>query len=130
VSGQYRLDDVGDEFLLHGDQIVQGEESHLRLDHPEFHQVAAGLGLLGAEGGAKAVHLAMRGHVRFVVELAGLGQEGRLPEVVNREQAGGVLAGGGGQDGRVNQQIAVIVQPVADGADDRGPDAHDRPLAR
>ena len=84
---------------------------------------------LGAEGRAEAVNLAEGGDVGLVVELAGLREEGRLAEVVNVEERGGLLAGGGRNDRRVHQQETLVIQPVAHGADNRGANSQNRPLA-
>ena len=71
----------------------------LGFEHPELGEVAAGLGLLGAERRPEAVNLA-EGHGRgLLIELSGLGEEGGVAEVVGLEQGGGSLAGGGGEDG-------------------------------
>ena len=89
------LHDVGHALLFPAHALVQVGEGDLRLDHPELHQVAAGLGLLGAEGGAEAVDLA-EGHDRgLVVELAALAEVGLLAEVVGLEEGRRALAGGG-----------------------------------
>ena len=62
--------------MLFGDMLDVFEvgERHLRLDHPELGQMAAGLRLLGAERRAEAVDLAERHRIGFVVKLAGLRQ--------------------------------------------------------
>ena len=89
-----------------------------------------GLRLLGPEGGAEGVDVA-EGHGRgFVVELAGLRQVDLLVvEVVDLEQGGGALAGGGREDGRVEQRETVGVEVVADGADHLVADPQDGVLA-
>ena len=62
--------------------VTQVGKSHLRLDHPELGGVALGVGVLGAEGGAKGVDVT-EGHGEVLgVELAGNGQVGGLAEEV------------------------------------------------
>ena len=92
--------------------------------------MAAGLALFGAEGGAEAVDLAEGEDVGLVVQLAGLGQVRGLPVIVDREERGGSLGRGRREDGRVDVDVAVAVQPLADGLDDHRAHAHGRPLAR
>ena len=58
----------------------------LRLDHPELGQVAAGLGFLRAEGRPEAVDLAQGQRSALDVELAALGEEGFVAEVVDRKE--------------------------------------------
>ena len=74
---------------------------HLRLDHPELGQVAAGLRLFRAEGRAEAVDLAQRQSRGLDIKLAGLRQDrpdrrsnppGKSVEVPS--QAAGVRMGG------------------------------------
>jgi hypothetical protein len=83
--------------------------------------MAAGLRLFGPEGGAEAIDTAEGVDVRLVVQLPRLGQVGRLAEIVGLEEGARALAGGRGQDRRVHVDEAVVVEPVADGADDGGP---------
>ena len=90
--------------------------------------MAAGLGLFGAEGGTEAVDAAKGVDIRLVVQLARLGQVGRLAEVIGLEKGGRALAGGWGQDRRVHIDEAVIVEPIADGADDGSPHPQHGPL--
>ena len=65
-----------------GRQIGEGD---LRLDHPELGQVAAGVAVLGPEGGPEGVDLAHRQAVGLDVQLPADGQEGLLAEEVLRE---------------------------------------------
>ena len=118
-------DDVADEGLGEVHQAVEFKEGHLGLDHPELGQVAAGLGLLGAEGGAEAVDLAEGHRVGLVVELARLREVGLLAEVGRLEEGAGALAGGRRKDGRVDEQEVVVVEVVANRTDDLGADAQD-----
>ncbi len=126
---QHALDDIGDELLFHRHHVFQRVKRHLRLHHPELGQVAARLRFLGAEGRPEAVHLAEGGDVGLVVKLARLRQIGRLAEVIHLKQGGGLLACRRRDDGRIHQQVAVVVQPLAHGPDDRRPNPQDRPLA-
>jgi hypothetical protein len=105
---EHAADDVNDHLFGHALDLFEIGEGHLRLHHPEFGEVAARLGFLGAEGGAEAVDLAERHGVGFVVELAGLRQIRLLVvEVVHFEQRGGAFAGGGREDRRIDQREAV-----------------------
>ncbi len=128
--GQDPLHDEQDEVLAEADDVLEGGEGHLGLDHPELDEVAAGLRLLGPEGRAEAVDLA-EGHGRgLVVELAALAEVGLLVEVLGLEQGRRPLAGARRQDGRVHEPEAAAVEEVADGLDDLGPDTQDGVLLR
>src|SRR6266540_2701557 len=74
---------------------------HLRLDHPELGEVAAGLGFFGPEGGPEAIHLAKCHGPRLHVELAALREVALVIEVLHFEQVGGPLAGAGSEDRRI-----------------------------
>ncbi len=121
---------MADELLDDLHVLVQLGERHLRLHHPELHGVAAGVRLLGAEGGAEAVDATERADGCLAVELAGLRQIGRFLEVLGREQVGRALGRRRRDDRRVHQHEALVVQPVADRADQRGARAQDGGLAR
>src|SRR5579863_5979904 len=82
------------------------------LDHPELGEVAAGFGFFGAEGGPEAVDLAESESGGLDVELAGLGEEGGVAEVVDGEEGGGAFAGGGSEDGRIGADEAVGVKEL------------------
>ena len=124
------LNDVREEVFGQFEQAVEVAEGDFRLDHPELGEVAAGLGFLGAEGGAEAVDLAQGQGGGLDVELAGLGEVGRVAEVVDREEGRGAFAGGGREDGRVGADEAVGVEVLRCGAHDFGADAQDGGLAR
>ena len=112
--------------------VVEVGVGHLRLDHPEFGEVAAGLRLLGAEGRAEAVDPAERHGVGFVVELTALREVGgRVVEVLRRKQRRRPLARRRREDRRVGEDEAALVEEVAHGVDDLVADAQDRllPLA-
>ncbi len=127
---QHALDDVGEEVFGQLEQAVEVAVGDLRLDHPELGQVAAGLGFFRAEGGAEAVDLAQRQGGGLDVKLAGLGEESRVAEVVDREEGRGAFAGRGGEDGRIGADEAVLVEVLRSGAHDFGPDAENGGLAR
>ena len=124
-------DDVGDEVFGEVHEAVEFEVGDFGFDHPELGEVAAGLGLLRAEGGAEAVDLAEREGGGFDVELAGLGEEGLVVvEVVHLEELGGAFAGVGSEDGWVGAEEAVGVEVLGCRAHDGGADAEDGRLAR
>ena len=122
--------DVSEEGFGEVHIAVEVHEGDLGFDHPEFSKVAARLGLLGAEGWAEAVDLAQCQRGGFHIELAGLGEERRVSEVIKLEERAGALAGGGRQDGRVGADEAVSVEILLCRAHDGGPDAQDGGLAR
>ena len=121
---------MGEEVFGEFQQAVEVHEGDFRLDHPELGEVAAGLGFFRAEGGAEAVDLAQGQRGGLDVELAGLGEEGGVAEVVDREEGGGAFAGRGSEDGRVGADEAVGVEILRCGAHDFGADAEDGGLAR
>ena len=65
--------------------VVELEEGHFRLDHPELGQVPRGVGVLGAERGAEGVDLAQRAGEDLGLQLAADGQIGGPLEEVLRE---------------------------------------------
>src|SRR5271156_5059679 len=72
--------------------------------------MAASFGFLGAKCRSKCVHLAECGGGRFDVELAGLRQVGFLIiNVIHFEKRGRSFAGGGSEDRRVGERIALAV---------------------
>ena len=104
--------------------VFQGIKGRLGLHHPELRQVAPGLGFFGPKGGAEAIHPA-QGHGRSLqIELAALGQVGLAPvQIVRLKEAGGALAGRGGEDGGVYQHEAAVVEEVPAGPADFVPDS-------
>ena len=74
---QHVADDALEERLGQGHVVVQVEEGHLRLDHPELGQVARRVGVLGPEGRPERVDLAQRAGEDFRLQLAADGQVGR-----------------------------------------------------
>jgi hypothetical protein len=87
--GEHGVHQVLDEVL--GDLAVAHEvaEGHLRLDHPELGEVAAGVGVLGAEGRAERVDVGEGAAVGLDVELAGDGEVRFFAEEVLCEINGG-----------------------------------------
>jgi hypothetical protein len=65
--------------------LSQIREGHLRLDHPELGQVAAGVAVLGAEGRPEGVHLAHRQAVGLHLQLAADREEGLAGEEIPLE---------------------------------------------
>ena len=85
--------DIRDEILRQLHVFIEREVSDLRLDHPEFRQMAAGLGFLGAEGRTEAIDLAEGERTRLRIELAALRQISlALAEVVDLEKIGRAFA--------------------------------------
>src|SRR5262249_9252473 len=123
------LHDRADEVFLEYQVVGMGGEGDLRLDHPELGQVAARLGLLGAEGGDEAEDLAEADHAAFDIQLAGLRQIGVAQiEVLGREQVRGALSRHRCQDGRIEAHEALVVQPLLRSGDHLGADAQQRVL--
>ena len=88
-----RPDDVRHEILGEPHVVVEVEVRGLRLDHPEFGEMTAGLGFLGAKRRPEAVDLAERERAGLGIELSAL-REIRLAlaEVVDLEEIGGAFA--------------------------------------
>ena len=63
-------------FLDQSHVIVQIGEGHFGLDHPEFGSVTGGVALLGAEGRAEGIDIAVSQGKRLDVKLARNGQRG------------------------------------------------------
>ena len=79
---QHRFEDIFQHRFRQTCNIIQVGERHFRLQHPEFRQVTAGVGVFGTEGRAKGVDFRQRAGVRFAVELTGYGQEGLFTKEV------------------------------------------------
>ena len=127
---EHAADDEAEEVFGQRHQVIEAGIGELRLDHPELGEVAAGLGFFRAEGGAEAVDLAEGERGALDVELAALGEEGLVAEVVHREERRGAFARGGREDRRIGEDEAVVVEIVAGGLDDLRADAQDGGLAR
>src|SRR5256884_260200 len=122
--------DVGDELLLKLHIVVGVVPGDFGLDHPELGKMTARLGLLGAERGPEAVHLAVCRRRGFDVQLAGLGQIRRAQvEVLSREQVSGGFADRAREDRRVDQHKVALVEEVADRLDHFVAHPGDRDLA-
>ena len=121
---------MGEEVLGQLHQAVEIAVGDLGLDHPELGEMAAGLRFFRAEGRAEAVDLAQRQRRGLDVELAGLGEEGGIAEVVDRKQRRCAFAGRRREDGRIGADEAVVVKILRGGAHDLGADAQDGGLAR
>ena len=127
---EHGAEHVLEEFFGHACVFGQIGEGDFRLDHPELGQMARGMAVLGAEGGAEGVDLAHRQAERLDVELAGHRQEHFLAEEVagkvdlalvgarqvghvqrgNAEHLAGAFGVGGGDDRRVDPVEAVFVE--------------------
>ena len=115
--------------------VVQVGEGDLRLHHPELRQVAAGVGVLGAESGPEGIDLAHGQAVGLHLQLArdreeGLAAEKVLAEIhlprggarqvgeiqgADPEQLAGALAIAAGDDGGVDPVETLVVEIVVDG---------------
>ena len=107
-------DDVNHHLLGHALDLFEIRVRHLRLDHPELREMPARFRFLGAERWPEAVDLAERHGRRFAVKLARLRQVGLVVvEVIDFEERGGSFAGGGSEDGRVDEREAVVIEVIA-----------------
>ena len=66
-------------------EVAQVRKGDLRLDHPKLRQVAAGVGVFGAERGAEGIDLGEGQAIGLEIELAGDGEEGLAAEEVVRQ---------------------------------------------
>ena len=114
---------------------VQIGEGGFRLHHPEFGQMTAGVGVLGAKRRAKRVNFRQGQTVSFDVELAGNGQKGLAAEEIlveidaalgrarridhvqgaDPKQRAGPLAVAGGDDRGMHPEIAALVEKAVNG---------------
>ncbi len=90
--------------------------------------MAAGLGLLGAKGGAEGIDLPQCHRGALDIQLAALGEKCFLPEVFHRKQRAGAFAGGRCENRRIGEDEAVIVEIVARRLDDFSADAQNSGL--
>src|SRR6516162_3777570 len=96
--------------------VVEVEICDLRLDHPEFREMAPGLRFFGAKRRPEAIDLAKGERPRLGIELSALGQIClALAEVVELEQVAGAFARGRGQDRSIEDHEAALVKEVAAG---------------
>lgn len=123
------FDHVDDEVFLELEVLLPVHVGGFGFEHPELGEVAAGLGLFGAEGGAEAVGAAEGGGGGFEVELAGLGEVGFVVEVLHFEEVAGALDGVGGEDGRIGQHESPVLHELAEAVGDLVADAKDGLLA-
>ena len=105
--------------------VVEFEERHLRLDHPELGQVPRRVRVLGAERRAERVDLAERAGVDFAFELPADGEIRRLAEEVLRvvDLAVGVRGGLSGSSVRDAEHLAGPFAVA--GGDDRRVDVEE-----
>ncbi len=76
------LDAVFQEVLGQVHVLVDVDERHFRLDHPELRQVAGCVGVLGTECGSEGVDGPQGGGSKLTLELAADGQGCGLAEEV------------------------------------------------
>src|SRR5258708_1522013 len=79
---QYVADDVLQELFGQLTVAIEITEGHLGFDHPEFGEVARGVRILGAEGGAEGVNIREGQCENLGFELAAYGQVGGAGEEV------------------------------------------------
>ncbi len=138
------LDNAFEENLGQGHVIVEVEEGHLRLDHPELGQVPRGVGVLRPEGGAECVNLSQRTGEDFCLELSADGQICRAMEEIfgeidrsarrrclgqvesgDLEHLSRPLAIAGGDDGGVDIEKSLFLEEIVNGAADAVAQASD-----
>ncbi len=73
---KHRPEDIFQHCFSQACNIIQIRERHFRLQHPEFRQVTAGVGVFSTEGWAESIDLRQCAGVGFTVELARYRQEG------------------------------------------------------
>ncbi len=73
AAGEHLFDDELEEALGEGDVVFEGVEGGFGFDHPEFGEVAGGVGVFGAEGWAEGVDFTECGGEDLAFELAGDG---------------------------------------------------------
>src|SRR5215467_6355462 len=110
------MDDEGEKIFGQVHYIVQVGVGHFGLDHPEFGQMATGLGFLSAEGRAEAVDFSERGRSRLVIKLSGLSKiRFGIFEIIDAEQRRGSFAGGGREDRGIHKQEPMRIEIVSHG---------------
>jgi len=123
-------DDGADKVFRQIQQVRQIGKSDFRLDHPEFRQVPAGLGLLSAERRTETINFSQRHRRRFQIKLAGLCQIHRLTEIIDFKQRLGALTGAGSKDRGIDEGKTIIVEKFPDGENQRVANSHNGRLPR
>ena len=82
VVVQRVLHEVLDEILGEVHVVLDIVEGHLRLNHPEFGQVARGVAILGSERGTEGVDIAEGHGAQLALQLSGNRQVGVLAEEI------------------------------------------------
>ena len=135
---QHLTHDALEEVLLDVHQLIEVAEADLRLDHPELGRVGLGVGVLRAERRAERVDALVGQRVRLGLQLAGHGKGRAAAEEVVLRLAGlahllrgdgeGVarpLGVVGGDQRRVDIDVAAGLEVVVDGLRGDGADAED-----
>src|SRR4030043_1895561 len=125
APGQPPFQDEKDEVGSQLDRVLELGKGDFRLNHPEFDQVAAGLGPFRPECRPKTVDFAEGGGRGLVIELAALTQVSLLIEVLGFKKGRRPFAGARRQDGSIHEPEAAAIKKIADGLDDLGPDLED-----
>lgn len=124
--GVDRLEDSFKEVVDDGDDLVVVVlDGHFHVEARVFRQVAVRVGVLGAEDGADledAAKVGRDGHL--LGQLGALGEKGVAAKVVDLEDGGAALGGGGLELGRVDLDEAAV-EDVAELARDEGADAEE-----
>ena len=138
-------ENIAEEVLGEGGEFVQVAEGDFGFYHPEFGQVAGGVGVFGAEGGAEGVdvghclgeyfgfQLAADGEVGGAAKEVGgvvdgaAGGGGQAVEVEggDAEHCAGALGIAGGDDGGLEVEEAAPLEELVDGECHRVADAGD-----
>ena len=123
------LHDLAHQAFTQGHHVFEVREGGFRLQHPEFREVPAGFGFLGAKRGTEAIHFAQRGGGGLDVELPGLGKIGLLVvDVVHFKEGGGAFASRRGKHRRVGKRVADAIHVIARCVNGLRADAQDRRL--
>src|SRR5262249_16107893 len=124
------LNQKTDESFSQVHEVVERGIGDLGFDHPELGQVATGLRFLGAKSRTEGIHLAQRHRGRFDVKLTRLCKERLLTQEVNRKQSSRTFGRCRGDDGRIGQRKATLIEKVSRCFDDLGSHAQNRCLTR
>ena len=109
--------------------ILEPGKRHFWLYHPELHDVPASLRFLCTERGTKTVDLAEGLACWLEVELTGLREKGRLPEVIGFEERSRPLTRCGGENGTVDERESPVIKEVPDRVDHSSTYPQNRVLA-